>query len=73
MINIVADTIEQGEILKWNGNAIQASATVHQGPVFSLFADGDTIVTGGKDGKVMLLNSKLDVAKIFDIREVSAL
>lgn len=63
---------EKGEIFKWNGNnAIQASVAVHQGPVFSLFADGDTIVTGGKDGKVMLLNSKLETLKVFDVREVA--
>ena len=61
----------QGEIMKWHGNTIQASIAAHQGPVFSLYADGDVIVSGGKDGKVLFLSAKLEVTKTFDLREVS--
>ncbi len=56
--------------MKWGANTLQNTVEAQKGPVFSLFGDGNTIVGGGKDGKVLLLNEKLEILKAFDIREV---
>ncbi|CAG9326453.1 unnamed protein product [Blepharisma stoltei] len=58
-----------GEIIKWKGTGAVKAYEVHQKAVDSLWTDTRTIVSGGKDGLVHILDLTLRKLKSFDFNQ----
>ena len=48
-----------GELYTWTGNSASKTTPAHQGPVYALFTNDKHVVTGGKDGRVILWDLSL--------------
>eukprot|EP00164_Ancoracysta_twista_P022676 GFYU01041949.1.p1 GENE.GFYU01041949.1~~GFYU01041949.1.p1 ORF type:complete len:540 (-),score=189.64 GFYU01041949.1:33-1412(-) len=58
-----------GEVYVWKENELDKVAKVHEGPVFAVYADEENIVSGGKDGKVIVMTHDLTVVKTYNVTD----
>lgn len=56
-----------GTIIRWTGNAAVKSTNIHTRAVDSLWASSTSIVSGGKDGFVHILDNNLNKRQSFDL------
>lgn len=53
-----------GELYVWGGTSIKTAYKNHEKPVDSIFVNQKYVLTGGKDGKVTVMQA-LSLTKIF--------
>ncbi|OQS03517.1 microtubule-associated protein, partial [Thraustotheca clavata] len=58
---------DNGDLYVWTGNTVTKSVKAHDGALTALFATSklDTVISGGKDGKVCVWNSSLQQTSAF--------
>lgn len=62
-----------GSILMWKENRLAKVIPAHTGPLFAIYAheEWDAYVTGGKDGSIILWNSKFDQIHKYNLNNSS--
>jgi len=56
-----------GELYSWTGNSASAVTPAHEGPIYAMYTDSKLVVTGGKDGKVVLRDISLQLLEEFNV------
>lgn len=59
----------KGELYSWTGNSASKVTPSHDGPVYALYANDKHVVSGGKDGKVVLHDLSLKPLETFQVGE----
>ena len=60
-----------GNLIKWQGKAVSAAQKLHEGAITCLFTrlTSPGLVSGGRDGKVIVLDDHLNKKQIFDLMD----
>ncbi|OQR95137.1 microtubule-associated protein [Achlya hypogyna] len=63
---------DNGDMYQWTGNSVSKSVKAHEGALTALYSTPklDTVVSGGKDGKVCVWNSSLQQTSSFAVETV---
>jgi len=56
-----------GQLYNWTGNSASGMTPAHEGPIYAMYTDSKLVVTGGKDGKVVLRDISLALLETFDV------
>lgn len=69
--NTLVTGLFNGQIVSWNGTSLAKAFEAHKGSVTAMCARGNNagIVTGGKDGNVIVWSEKLQKAKTISIAQ----
>ena len=62
----------KGQLFVWKNSELSSSLIAHNGPILSMYTrKGITkgIITGGKDGFVMIWDDKIKLTKKIDLKE----
>eukprot|EP00741_Cyanophora_paradoxa_P013198 tig00000178_g12750.t1 len=73
---VLAGTAE-GDLYHWASDGqgsyvCKGKTKAHKGPVFALYAWEGGVISGGKDGKVLLYDPRLNLLNTFDVGKASA-
>eukprot|EP00657_Telonema_sp_P-1_P009625 TRINITY_DN3858_c0_g1_i3.p1 TRINITY_DN3858_c0_g1~~TRINITY_DN3858_c0_g1_i3.p1 ORF type:complete len:533 (+),score=159.66 TRINITY_DN3858_c0_g1_i3:119-1717(+) len=59
----------KGDLYNWTGTAASNTTPAHQGPVYALYSNDKHVVSGGKDGKVILRDISLKKLAEYEVGE----
>eukprot|EP00741_Cyanophora_paradoxa_P013197 tig00000178_g12749.t1 len=61
-----------GDIYIFTGHVCQTRVKAHRGPVFALVAYGRGVVSGGRDGKILVFDPRLNLARSIDLAKATS-
>ena len=61
-----------GAVFRWEEGVLQDSVKIHEGSITTIGSSANGLITGGVDGVVNVLNSRLEVVKSFKLNEFNS-